>query len=106
MSARPVWVLVRGKDGKVDYVKRDARWVSSLGGLEWVIYRDMTKMKPLWYIVNVESGLSVVEAKTEKTARQQFEALMCHADIQKYRECIDLANKKYGGPPDRRITYI
>lgn len=101
------YVLYRPKDGSEPfYAAREGERLPRYGGFEWMIYRDRSGVRPTWYVVEESSGLSVAEGRTKKDATMRFMEWINRAKIPEIRNSIEMANEKYGGSPNHRVTYL
>lgn len=90
-------IVYRGDDLKLRWRFEYAYHVGNLYGesVRLCVYRDEKSVKPHWYCVDPETGLSLGEGKTRIEAADMARSRLTHVTKERYEQCVSNAKESF-----------
>lgn len=90
-------IVYRGEDLKLRWRFEYAYHVGNLYGetVRLCVYKDEHSIKPHWYCVDPETGLSLGEGKTRIEAADMARSRLTHVTKERYEQCVSNAKENF-----------
>lgn len=90
-------IVYRGSDKKLRWRFEFAYHVGNLYGdtVRLCVYKDEKSVKPHWYCVDPETGLSLGEGKTRIEAADMARSRLTHVTKERYEQCVSNAKENF-----------
>lgn len=90
-------IVYRGEDRKLRWRFEYAYHVGNLYGetVRLCVYKDEQSIKPHWYCVDPETGLSLGDGKTRIEAADMARSRLTHVTKERYEQCVSNAKESF-----------
>lgn len=90
-------IVYRDSDNRLKWRFEYAYHVGNLYGesVRLCVYKDEQSIKPHWYCVDPETGLSLGEGKTRIEAADMARSRLTHVTKERYEQCVSNAKENF-----------